>query len=388
MVVLCTFCALLSILTAARATILRYDVEMVHAGNTTEESKMWAEFVDHGAPAAESVSLLGVVDGGHHDLTLSSPFFSSGSVRWYVSPYVFLTTSPLPLCTSFCTKSVLGTLLKDGEIQTGVGTHGMSMIAPYVADLSPSKTVSIFPRARTEGVVKNTHCQIVEYTDVVVKDCPSEGNTMLTTQIEVCTDGTIVMRYKKLPKCGMVTAGIALSDAERSNYTFDIDRDVSAIRYKPVSDNCSGIETELECFNGEGCLWCGSTGTCVSKLIANLKAPSGTCYNASRLLHGYYNVSISQRSGLYLEETLRFSKVTTTSSVVFLSLGFNFPFYTKNQKNRRTSLVNILASGVISVFSDRQDCETVRNLCTRGNYSYAIMPLAANQNWVSGTSVA
>ncbi|RNF11016.1 hypothetical protein TraAM80_01143 [Trypanosoma rangeli] len=70
-----------------------------------------------------------------------------------------------------------------------------------------------------------------------------------------------------------------------------------------------------------------------------------------------------------------------------LEMGFDFPFYTRNQASHTTSTTYLLPPGLISVFSPTQQCGPIWNVCPDGNYTFAVMPFVTAGLWGPGTSV-
>nr|CCD15534.1 unnamed protein product [Trypanosoma congolense IL3000] len=306
-------------------------------------------------------------------LGIESPFFSYDSVDWYASPYGFLTPSRVPMCGHFCRESLGTPLIGDYQFARREISDGgdWPLIGLFVANLNimgSGHGSGVY--FLTEGEGKNMRV-VVEYRNLFMRNC-FYANNVLSAQVEIWSSGTIVMRYQGLPVCS-TSVGVVLSKTEREVVPAKKLLGVAAIRFTPSFTQCGAITNSSEC--GDGCRWCSSTSECV-------KAHQFTGRCPSNLENGYYSVTVSEVSTIVEQDG--YTDVITAGSSVALSLGFQFPFYSKGHTTQR---VHIMSSGVISVFSDKQDCGPIRNVCIDGNYNYAILPFVSAHGWAGKKAI-
>ncbi|AAQ15634.1 hypothetical protein, conserved [Trypanosoma brucei brucei TREU927] len=375
---------------SGRAAIVGYETEIVRAGDFSKGSYHWAKYIEGTGPNTRRISSFrdGIVH--HEELGFMSPFFSSDNISWHVSPFGFLTSLSFPPCSSSCVRTTLRSLRKQSE-QPKSSDRFLPMIGVYVADFSPFTKVFTFKtRYPNDERAESGGCHIVEYRSMLMHGCSSSEKSRLKAQVEVCSDGLIVMRYREVPKCGPVSVGIALS-AREQNFTFiDSDlEDIVAIRYSPVHDNCSKFSTNRSCNDMHGrCKWHETTDECVDESVAKSRSPRRTRSESIPASNEYYDLKVSRSSrNVDYDDLQKHFKLLTVGKVVGLDLGFSFPFFARDQPNLRTNRVYIHSSGVISLFSEKQNCKPVRNMCPNGDYSFAIMPFVTPQTWASRTSV-
>ncbi|ORC83524.1 uncharacterized protein TM35_000661030 [Trypanosoma theileri] len=380
------------------AAVVQYNVETVDAAAVAAlPADHWAQF-NQDAFRDGNCSFVSLFDDAPYfeAINITSPFFSRDAVEWYVSSDGFLAPTPSPMCDFFCTEVALNTLF--GNYQFGDTVYGgggdWPMIGLYVVDLNPSAAqVSWSVRVLSvPGGKAGVDHVIVEYRDVPLTQTTSVNDT-LTAQVEVWTNGTIVMRYKHTPTGVNASVGLVLSREER--VVVDLvahTGGVAGVRYEPVMDNCSSLVNESVCLGREGtCGWCAATKMCVATALANKSCPHISFRTQSPPLaldDDYYDVVVEQGAELVDVRALGGRELLNTSvQALRLEMGFDFPFYTVNQTSHVTNTTYLLSSGLISVFSASQECGPIWNMCPNGNYSFTIMPFVATEQWVSKTSV-
>ncbi|AAQ15628.1 Enriched in surface-labeled proteome protein 10 [Trypanosoma equiperdum] len=319
-------------------------------------------------------------------LPIKTPFFSYDSVEWYVSPYGFLTLTAVPMCNSFCREGLDSPLTGSYRFARRNISEGgdWPLIGLFVADLDVTNL------AGDAGVYyytldgeENPTKVIVEYRDIPVLNCHADGNELLTAQVEISTDGVIVARYEKVPRC-RGSVGIVLSKSQRDIVQFrQREMGLVAVQYTPVPDTC-GERNEGSC--SETCTWCAATSSCMSAPLAGEICPRVSS-NSSLNHNHYYTVTAKTESGSTQGGQSGGEPLDTTGSSVKVPLRFEFPFFTKGVGKHKINSVYILSSGVVSLLSNKQDCGPLKNVCSNGNYSYAIMPFVTSQTWGNSNAV-
>ncbi|ESL05486.1 hypothetical protein TRSC58_06863 [Trypanosoma rangeli SC58] len=403
-ILLLLYC-LCAALRRGEAAVVRYEVETVRAEEVDVlPAGHWARYDEAAFERGRGSFVSGYNDAPYFEaLNISSPFFSRDSVRWHVSSDGFLAPTPSPLCDFFCLDSAPDTLY--GYYQFGSAKYGgggdWPMIGLYVADLNPS-AARLSPSVRVRGVAgadggSGYERVTVEYRDVPVAVCAAATKTeaeseTLTAQVEVWANGTIVMRYRRTPACGSASVGLVLSKLERAVMTtMPRPGGIVAIRYEPVVDGCAAFVRPACTRAAAACGWCVATGRCVARSLADSLCPRGSFRTVSpspSVSGAFYAVFVEQGAGLVDLAALHGRvRVVPVGQSVPLEMGFNFPFYTRDQASHTTSTTYLLPPGLISVFSPTQRCGPVWNVCPDGNYTFAVMPFVTAGQWGPGTSV-
>ncbi|KAG8345454.1 hypothetical protein TRVL_03717 [Trypanosoma vivax] len=388
MFALLSLCLLCLIPVNIHAGILKYNQEIVSRDQNAGTIPAWAKYNENVFVKGTTSRVSTMTEILSLDPTdFGSPFFSLDTVKWYISPAGFISPTPAPMCSFFCAEESAESF--NGSYSFDYGGHGNGvwpMIGLHVADYAPGSS----PTKDGVRVLKDTHNNTgrltVEYRGVPVRNCPENKNS-LTAQVEVSSNGTIVLRYKNVPKCVNASVGLVLSRSERSMVNRSaISRGIAAVRFSPIFDGCNSLNVTA-CIKHHLCMFCNETSKCHSIYAANVScvvAPK----NASGRAEAYYQVNISHGQPI-VDMTSLGSPVTVdvSNQSARLDLGFKFPIFAKDQASRKAQIVHLLSSGVISVLSERQDCKPIWNVCSNGNYSFSILPFATAQRWGSGTTV-
>ncbi|RNF11015.1 hypothetical protein TraAM80_01142 [Trypanosoma rangeli] len=243
MYILLLLCCLCAALLHGEAAVVRYEMETVRAEVVDFlPADHWAQYDETAFERGRGSFVSRYNDAPYFEaLNISSPFFSRDSVRWHVSSDGFLAPTPSPLCDFFCLDSAPDTLYGYYQFGSAIydGGGDWPMIGLYVADLNPS-AARLSPSVRVHGVAgadggSGYERVTVEYRDVPLTVCAAAvGTETLTAQVEVWANGTIVMRYRRIPACGSASVGLVLSKQERTVVT-DVPRPggIVAIRYEP-----------------------------------------------------------------------------------------------------------------------------------------------------------
>ncbi|PWV07889.1 putative Enriched in surface-labeled proteome protein 10 [Trypanosoma cruzi] len=393
-------CCVSAALLRCEAAVVRYDVQTVRAKKVAAlPDDHWARYDESVFERGRGSFVSGYDDAPYFEpMNISSPFFSRDSVPWHVSSDGFLAPTSSPLCAFFCSDSAPDTLF--GQYQFGGAIYGgggdWPMIGLYVADLNPS-AARLSPSVRVHGVTgadggPGYERVTVEYRDVPLPACVAPRDT-LTAQVEVWANGTIVMRYRQIPACGRASVGLVLSKGERVVATATPrPSGIAAIRYEPVVDVCAAFLSHSACANAADlCGWCAATGACVATSLAASCCPRGSFRTAppsSPVGGDFYVVAVEQGAELVRLAALRgHVRVVPAGQSLQLDMGFDFPFYTRDQASHVTNTTHLLSSGLISVFSSTQRCGPIWNVCPDGNYTFAAMPFVTAGLWGPGTSI-
>ncbi|RNF02180.1 uncharacterized protein Tco025E_08442 [Trypanosoma conorhini] len=396
MYILLLLCCLCAARRRGAAAVVRYDTQTVRAEDVPGlPADHWAQYDEAAFERGRGSFVAGYNDAPYFEaLNISSPFFSRDSVRWHVSSDGFLAPTPAPLCGFFCSDAAPDTLFGDYEFGSAIygGGGDWPMIGLYVADLNPP-AARLSPSVRVHGVGgaggDAGHERVtVEYRDVPLTACGAAAET-LTAQVAVWANGTIVMRYRRVPACGSASVGLVLSKRERVVATSSPRPvGIAAIRYEPVADLCATAVGEPACAAaGRACVWCAATAECVAASLAGSRCPHGG-FRAASVSDEFYAVAVGQGAELVdLAALGGHVRAAPAGQSLRLELGFDFPFFTRDQASHRTNTTHLLSAGLISVFSPTQRCGPIWNVCPDGNYTFAVAPFATAGLWGPGTSI-
>ncbi|KPI84934.1 hypothetical protein ABL78_6026, partial [Leptomonas seymouri] len=237
------------------------------------------------------------------------PFYAWNSTPFHLNSIGFLSPTWYGMCDGYCVRDFFSTIkgnygFSDNTSIFYDGGGDWPMIAFYLA---PFETTNINP-ARS-FILTEEHFDSSKLSDTRRADAPIPSHTLveycnvplqgapwsaagLTAQVAVYANGTIVMRYKRLPAGlpgDMWSTGLIYSKTLRKVVaTPSVENGIVAYRFDPVYDPCDGAATAAACGAmsvptgaapaagaGVDCVWCPSTSACASRALVAEVCPRG-----------------------------------------------------------------------------------------------------------------
>ncbi|CUG93508.1 membrane-associated protein, putative [Bodo saltans] len=395
----------------AHAKILTYSVTALTA--TQSVGIPWAQW-DNNVQANGTVSPASSVD----DSTLfdavgySMPYFQQDNLSWYVSSNGFLSPSDAPLCQVFCTVASSGASIY--QLTTG-GTSDANGAYPsiqlFAGDLNPamSDQSNIYKLRYSKDVTGAG--DVLNVGGVTFLNIPkftvgSSGTTdLLTAQVELWPNGTIIMRYKQRIRFSFsATIGLAwtpLQNVDLNSYTSAV-----AIRLSPVLDGCNVNTTCNACIMNTACTWCDSLALCVNNTVVDdycAVSQRNTCavlgQPNSQRFYVLNQTSVPPQSaddffggnGQSIPNVTVFRAPSWTNYTNPVTLPFDpIGIFYETKWNTTNELmandVSVTDLGMLSFFTRDQSC-AIDGFCPNGDYQYALLGVAGDNEFLSSTTV-
>jgi len=312
------------------------------------------------------------------------PYFQLENARMYINSNGFLSPAPYVLCGYFCSTAA-GTYLFDAN-----STSSWPEIGLFVTDLYPKGQGTISKNSFSKIIGgTNVSVALVSYANVVLYGERLPTNNVLTAQVELWANGTIVMRYAQVPDFSGSAAPLPSMGLQWSSSQFAVLSTATAngllltrapfsVRYEPTRSPCLALPNCSACINAPSCSWC--PGRCVKRSLVADYCPS---LDADLCNVTLQDISPQQfyTTSQWLEPFVDLSDYSTnnfmvpiSSSSVALNLPFQFPlFYNPSAWNTSSSSIFrriFVSDPPIVSFSAPAQCFT--GLCF---YSRAIVGL-------------
>lgn len=364
--------------------------------------------LDHWAKYDESVAVTGrlssaseVDDSARLDSAdFFGPFFFRDNLGWYVAADGFLSPVPYGMCGYFCSNVQQGQLIgnyqfNEGDSPIPGGGGDWPMIALYVEDLNPVASggmSGIFILNEADGSVS------VAYDSI--RTHGTESNNVLTAQVTLFPNGTIIMRYKQLPTSfGSLyspSVGLVFTKSLRKVVeTPTAENGIIAIRFDPVYDPCLSEQTADDCLAQASCGWCAAMASCMTAARAEdvcpptqmeLASPSPGTPGEQR----FYNLTVDYDGELAdMSSQPGVQKGTLNlfyyDKAEFFPLSFMCPFFNETRA-MASSYVSLISANVLSMFSTSQPCNPIQSTCVNGNYTFSVLPFQTKPALTSGSS--